>query len=109
MVVRLILTGNRLFSSETGATIMNYKMPLNFYQQIIFTQFAAGVARTVLHGYASICGSEKATQWPGHEGMWPLFSERFGSRQPAWQHYSDWNRMVALPDKKVAEEFDMEF
>ena len=85
----------RLFSSETGATLLNYRMPLDFYQQIIFTQFAAGVARTVLHGYASICGSEKATQWPGHEGMWPIFSERFGCRQPAWQHYRDWNLMMA--------------
>ena len=86
---------NRLFSSETGATLLNYRMPLDFYQQIIFTQFAAGVARTVLHGYSSICGSEKATQWPGHEGMWPIFSERFGCRQPAWQHYTDWNLMMA--------------
>ncbi len=86
---------NRLFSSETGATLRNYKMNLDFYTQIIYTQFAAGVARTVLHGYASICGSEKATQWPGHEGMWPIFSERFGNRQPASLHYNDWNDMIA--------------
>lgn len=86
---------NRLYSSETGATLRNYKMNLDFYTQIIFTQFAAGVARTVLHGYSSICGSEKATQWPGHEGMWPIFSERFGCRQPASLHYNDWNDMIA--------------
>jgi hypothetical protein len=86
---------NRLFSSETGATLANYKKPIDFYTQIIFTQFAAGVARTVLHGYSSICGSEKATQWPGHEGMWPIFSERFGVRQPAFRHYNDWNGMIA--------------
>lgn len=86
---------NRLFSSETGATVGNYKRNLNFYTQIIFTQFAAGIARTVLHGYSSLCGSEKATQWPGHEGMWPIFSERFGCRQPGYQHYNDWNDMIA--------------
>ncbi len=86
---------NRLFSSETGATLANYKKPLDFYTQIIYTQFAAGVARTVLHGYASICGSDRATQWPGHEGMWPIFSERFGVRQPAFRHYQDWNDMIA--------------
>ena len=86
---------NRLFSSETGATLANYRKNLDFYTQIIFTQFAAGVARTVLHGYASICGSEAITQWPGHEGMLPIFSERFGSRQPAYRHYNDWNDMIA--------------
>ncbi len=86
---------NRLYSSETGATTMNYMMGLDFYTQIIFTQFAAGVSRTVLHGYSSIAGSEGSTYWPGHEGMWPMFSERFGCRQPAYQHYNDWTDMLA--------------
>ncbi|MDR3145806.1 MAG: hypothetical protein LBU21_05980, partial [Treponema sp.] len=86
---------NKLYSSETGATMLNYQMGLDFYTQIIFTQFAAGVARTVLHGYSSIAGSEGATYWPGHEGMWPIFSERFGCRQPAWGHYGDWTAMLA--------------
>jgi hypothetical protein len=86
---------NRLFSSETGATLANYRKNLDFYTQIIYTQFAAGVARTVLHGYASVCGSDAITQWPGHEGMLPIFSERFGSRQPAYRHYNAWNDMIA--------------
>jgi hypothetical protein len=85
----------KLYSSETGATMLNYQMGLDFYTQIIYTQFAAGVARTVLHGYSSIAGSEGATYWPGHEGMWPIFSERFGSRQPAYRHYPDWTAMMA--------------
>lgn len=85
----------RKFSSETGATLLNYMMGLDFYTQIIFTQFAAGVTKTVLHGYSSICGSEESTYWPGHEGMWPIFSERFGSRQPSFQHYKDWTAMIA--------------
>jgi hypothetical protein len=86
---------NKLYSSETGATMLNYQMGLDFYTQIIFTQFAAGVARTVLHGYSSIAGSEGATYWPGHEGMLPIFSERFGCRQPAWGHYTGWTTMLA--------------
>lgn len=85
---------NHLFSSETGATVYNYKLPMNFYQQILYTQFAAGVARTVMHGYSSVWGSESATLWPGHEGMWCYFSERFGPRQPAFKHYKDWNKAV---------------
>ena len=90
---------NRIYSSETGATLLNYMMPLDFYNQIIFTQFAAGVTRTVFHGYSSICGSEGSTYWPGHEGMWPIFSERFGCRQPAYQHYNDWTAMIARYQK----------
>jgi hypothetical protein len=83
------------YSSETGASKMNYQMGMDFYTQIIYTQFAAGVTRTVLHGYSSISGAEEATRWPGHEGMWPLFSERFGDRQPAFRHYSEWTAMIA--------------
>lgn len=86
---------NRTYSSETGATLLNYMMGLEFYTQIIYTQFAAGVTKTVLHGYSSIAGSDDSTYWPGHEGMWPVFSERFGCRQPAWQHYNEWTRMIA--------------
>lgn len=86
---------NRTYSSETGATLLNYMMGLDFYSQIIYMQFAAGVSKTVLHGYSSIAGSEASTYWPGHEGMWPIFSERFGSRQPSYQHYKDWTAMLA--------------
>ncbi len=85
----------RIYSSETGATLLNYMMGLDFYTQIIYMQFAAGVSKTVLHGYSSIAGSEGSTYWPGHEGMWPIFSERFGSRQPSYQHYKDWTAMLA--------------
>lgn len=86
---------NRTYSSETGATMLNYMMGLDFYTQIIYTQFAAGVTKTVLHGYSSIAGAEDSTYWPGHEGMWPVFSERFGSRQPSFKHYKDWTAMTA--------------
>jgi alpha-L-rhamnosidase len=78
------------YSSETGATTRNYMLDHRFYDQIIATQLAAGITRTVLHGWASTAGAEGATEWPGHEGMWPQFSERFDTRQPASEFYPLW-------------------
>jgi hypothetical protein len=86
---------NKVYSSETGAHRHNYMKGLDFYNQIIFTQFSAGVSRSVLHGYSSIAGSEDATRWPGHEGMWPVFSDRFNIRQPFYKHINDWTDMLA--------------
>ena len=65
------------YSSETGATTRNYMLDHRFYDQIIATQLAAGITKTVLHGWASTAGAEGVTEWPGHEGMWSMFSERF--------------------------------
>jgi hypothetical protein len=79
------------YSSETGATTRNYMLDHRFYDQIIATQLAAGITKTVLHGWASTAGAEGVTQWPGHEGMWPMFSERFDARQPASEFYPLWN------------------
>ena len=70
------------YSSETGATTRNHMLDHRFYDQIIATQLAAGVTKTVLHGWASTAGAEDVTEWPGHEGMWSMFSERFDTRQP---------------------------
>lgn len=82
------------YSSETGATTRNHMLDHRFFDQIIRTQLAAGVTRTVLHGWASTVGAEGATQWPGHEGMWPMFSERFDTRQPASEFYPLWNDAI---------------
>ena len=82
------------YSSETGATTRNHMLDHRFYDQIINTQLAAGVTKTVLHGWASVCGAEGVTEWPGHEGMWPMFSERFDLRQPASEFYPLWNDAV---------------
>lgn len=82
------------YSSETGATTRNYMLDHRFYDQIIATQLAAGITKTVLHGWASTAGAEGATEWPGHEGMWPMFSERFDSRQPGSEFYPLWNAAV---------------
>ena len=83
------------YSSETGATTRNHVLDHRFYDQIIATQFAAGVTKTVLHGWASPVGAEGATEWPGHEGMWPMFSERFDTRQPAAEFYPLWTTALA--------------
>ncbi|MET0449047.1 MAG: glycosyl hydrolase, partial [Aeromicrobium sp.] len=82
------------YSSETGATTRNHMLDHRFYDQIIATQLAAGVTKTVLHGWASTAGAEDTTQWPGHEGMWSMFSERFDLRQPASEFYPLWNQAI---------------
>lgn len=81
------------YSSETGATTRNHILDHRFYDQIIATQLAAGITKTVLHGWASPAGVE-GTEWPGHEGMWPMFSERFDTRQPGSAFYRLWNDAV---------------
>ncbi|PHP53555.1 glycosyl hydrolase [Actinomyces ruminis] len=82
------------YSSETGATTRNHMLPHRFYDQIINTQLAAGITKTVLHGWSSPAGAEGTTEWPGHEGMLPMFSERFDTRQPAAEFYPLWNRAI---------------
>lgn len=82
------------YSSETGATTRNHMLDHRFYDQIINTQLAAGCTKTVLHGWASRAGGEHVTGWPGHEGMWPLFSERFDTRQPGSEFYPQWNDAI---------------
>jgi hypothetical protein len=82
------------YSSETGATSRNHILDHRFYDQIIATQLAAGITKTVLHGWASTAGAEGVTEWPGHEGMWPMFSERFDTRQPASEFYPLWNAAI---------------
>ena len=82
------------YSSETGATTRNHILDHRFYDQIIATQLAAGITKTVLHGWASTAGAEGVTEWPGHEGMWSMFSERFDTRQPAAEFYPLWTAAI---------------
>lgn len=84
----------RQYSSETGATTRNHMLDHRFYDQIIATQLAAGITKTVLHGWSSPRGAEGTTEWPGHEGMLPMFSERFDTRQPAAEFYPLWTRAI---------------
>lgn len=90
----------RVFSSETGAVRnRNYVYNMDYWTQLAYQQFVGGVTRTVLHGYSAIEGAEGDTAWPGHEGMYARFSERFNSRQPASVHYPAWSRMIARNQK----------
>ncbi len=92
----------RIFSSETGAVPgRNYYYNMDDWTQLCLLQFAGGVSRTVFHGYSAIEGSEKDTYWPGHEGMYARFSERFNSRQPSSLHYPGWTRMLARNQKAL--------
>jgi hypothetical protein len=90
----------RLLSSETGAVrASNYYYDMDYWTQLAYLQFAGGVSRTVFHGYSGIEGSEGDTYWPGHEGMYSRFSERFNSRQPAFAQYPEWTAMLARNQK----------
>lgn len=87
-------------SSETGAIGgYNYLVDMDNWTQLCYMQFAEGVSRTVFHGYSAIEGSEEDTYWPGHEGMYAIWSERFNSRQPASEHYQDWTEMLTRNQK----------
>ncbi len=92
----------RPFSSETGAIYAyNYYFGMDEWTQLCWLQFAEGINRTVFHGYSAIEGSEGDTVWPGHEGMYPWFSERFNSRQPASVHYPIWTQMLGRIQKAM--------
>jgi hypothetical protein len=88
------------FSSETGAVRRrNYYYNMDDWTQLAYLQFAVGVVRTVLHGWAGVEGPESSTYWPGHEGMYPRYSERFDGRQPASFAYKEWTMMLARNQK----------
>lgn len=90
---------NKVFSSETGALAPNYTFDYNHFLQIINTQFAAGVNRTIMHGYSSKAGPESTTKWPGYEGMYSFISTRTNQRQPEFQDYKDLNTHIARLQK----------
>ncbi len=88
------------FSSETGAAVnANYLFNTGYYNQIFYMQYAAGVQKTITHGYSSSYGPEENVEWPGYEGMNPLFSERFSSRQPASENYEELNEHFSIIQK----------
>ena len=79
---------NKRMSSETGAWVSsNYVYDNNYYRQVFYMQYAAGIQKTVTHGYSSEYGPDEAVQWPGFEGMDAVWSERFNKRQPAAEDY----------------------
>lgn len=85
------LLGKR-YSSETGAWVSsNYVYDNEYYRQIFYLQYAAGIQKTVVHGYSSAYGPEEAVSWPGYEGMDEVWSDRFSKRQPASEDYNELN------------------
>lgn len=92
----------RLFSSETGAVWRyNYYFNMDDWTRLCYLQFVNGVNRTVFHGYSAIEGAEESTYWPGHEGMYARFSERFNQRQPAAEMYPEWTQMLGRIQKAL--------
>lgn len=92
----------RPFSSETGAVSgHNYYFNMDEWTQLCYLQFVNGINRTVFHGYSGIEGSEGDTYWPGHEGMYARFSERFNERQPASEFYPEWTQMLGRNQKAL--------
>lgn len=82
---------NKVYSSESGALMgSNYWHNSAYYRQIFYTQFAAGVQKTVTHGYSAAYGPEGNVKWPGFEGMWDMFSCRFNQREPASIDYQEY-------------------
>lgn len=78
--------GNKVLSSETGATFENMMLGVVDYLQMIYTEFASGVNRVMLHGYACQYGAE-GTEWPGHLGISWANSEQWNVRQPQSKDY----------------------
>lgn len=83
------------FSSETGATWVNYAWSLrHILENPIYTEYLGGVNRVIYHGIASIWGPE-GTSWPGYEGMYSGISERMDERQPFYQDLKSFNTHLA--------------
>jgi hypothetical protein len=83
------------FSSETGATWVNYAWSLrHILEYPVYTAFLGGVNRIIYHGMSSIWGPE-GTSWPGYEGMYGGISERMDERQPFYQDLKAFNTHLA--------------
>ena len=95
---------NKRMSSETGAWISgNYVYDNNYYRQVFYMQYAAGIQKTVTHGYSAEYGPEEYVQWPGFEGMDAVWSERFNKRQPASVDYAAENLHYSRLQKALEE------
>lgn len=91
---------NKRLSSETGADIFaNYSYNNGYYRQMDYLQYAAGIQKTVVHGYSCAYGPEENVFWPGYEGMSDLISERFNERQPGFADYAEVNANLSRIQK----------
>lgn len=95
---------NKRMSSETGAWVSsNYRYNNEYYRNVFYMQYAAGVQKTVIHGYSSEYGPEGRVKWPGYEGMGDEWSERFNKRQPAAVDYPELNLHFSRIQKLLEE------
>lgn len=92
------LTGAQEFSSETGAKAGSYVFTAQEYIKQVHQQMAAGVNRTVWHGFTTLAGPDGDVIWPGYESsMGFTQSERWANRSPliATEDY-DYNKHITL-------------
>lgn len=95
---------NKRFSSETGALGNgNYRYNNGYFRQIFYMQYAAGIQKTVTHGYSSSYGPDANVSWPGYEGMYASISERFNKRQPGSVDYAEVNQHLSRIQKALEE------
>lgn len=95
---------NKRFSSETGALSNgNYRYNNGYFRQIFYMQYAAGIQKTVTHGYSSPYGPDANVAWPGYEGMYSSISERFNKRQPGSVDYTEVNKHLSRIQKALEE------
>lgn len=88
------------YSSETGANRwVNYYWNNDYYRQIFYMQYAAGIQKMVTHGYSSEYGPDGRVSWPGYEGMKDMYSERFNKRQPASIDYEEFYKHLTRIQK----------
>ncbi|MDR0381756.1 MAG: family 78 glycoside hydrolase catalytic domain, partial [Oscillospiraceae bacterium] len=92
---------DKTFSVEMGALGNGtWKFTPDAHNQHIYAAFAAGVQKNVLHGYSSVYGSEKLL-WPGNDGMYRNYPERFSERQPYAAHFKEWFTMISRYQKML--------
>lgn len=83
----------KVYSSETGADNgMNYFHSMQDYLQKCYAFFSGGGNRVIWHGYASTVGLTKnSAPWPGYEAGMGTIAGRWGSREPAYKDYPEYN------------------
>jgi hypothetical protein len=83
---------NKMLSSETAADDnMNYGYSLQEYLQKVYSEYAGGVNRVIWHGYASQWGPQASARWPGYEAGMNAINGRWGTRNPSYQDYGEYN------------------
>jgi len=87
---------NKVLSSESGAQYSRYSTSFDRLLNMMYAQFAAGISRTVVHGYSLESGPTLAeAAWPGHENTYAIFTPRV----PYWRDSMDINTQIARLQK----------